>query len=158
MAGNVTIVFDQYAVKQWADHGVEPQAALDFCAALVVSEMKRLCPVSKVQPVYASGGAVVPGGSRKAGDFPLRPSGFLRNSISAFRQPDGAIIIGPVAKYGRYVNNGTGPHTITSHGSWPLRNRASGQVFGKTVHHPGTPARHFVEASAEALRGVHIHV
>jgi hypothetical protein len=158
MAGNVTIVFDHYAVKQWADHGLEPQAALDLCAGLVVNEMKRLCPVSPTQRVYASGGAVVSGGSRKAGDFPLRPSGFLRNSIAAFRQPDGAIIIGPTAPYGRYVNNGTPPHAIDSHGSWPLRNRATGQVFGKHVNHPGTPARHFVEASAEVLRGVHIRV
>jgi hypothetical protein len=156
--GRVQIVWDQVAVRQWADHGIEPQAALDFCAGVVVNEMKRLAPVSPVQPVYATGGATVAGGRRHAGDFPLRPSGYLRSSIAAFRHPDGSIIVGPTAPYARYVNSGTPPHSIDSTGPWPLRNRATGQVFGRHVNHPGTAATHFVEKSAEVLRAVVIHV
>jgi hypothetical protein len=37
----------------------------------------------------------------------------------------------------QYIEYGTQPHTIRSHGPWPLRNRKTGQVFGHTVHHPG---------------------
>jgi hypothetical protein len=138
--------------------------------------MKELCPISPVQPVYAQpvpaghstgpayagrkigGGLAWPGGAdvsrrRLPGDLPLRPSGYLRSSIHALRLPDGSVIIGPTADYAAYVNNGTPPHEIQSTGPWPLRNRASGQIFGPVVHHPGTQAVHFIEHAAESLDG-----
>jgi hypothetical protein len=153
MAGEIHVEWDGAAVKAWADHGAEGTAAMDVFAARMVVTMKALCPVSKVQPIYASGGATVPGGTRYAGDAPLRPSGYLRSSIHAFRLGDGSVIVGPTADYASYVNDGTGPHDINSTGSWPLRNRATGQVFGPHVHHPGTKATHFVERAAELTGG-----
>jgi len=91
---------------------------------------------------------------RRAGDLPLNVSGRLRESVRAFRQRDGSVIIGPTADYARYVNDGTRPHIIRSHGPWPLRNRVTGQIFGRIVHHPGhQPGAHFIERTAEALGG-----
>lgn len=156
--GKATVVWDEAAIAEWTAHGIQPQAALDVAAALVVNEMKRLCPVSKVQPVYATRGATVAGGRRYAGDFPLRPSGYLRSSIRAIRMPDGSVRIGPTADYGRYVNDGTPPHGIDSTGTWPLRNRATGQVFGPHVNHPGTTATRFVQNSVLVLRSFTYHV
>ena len=110
-------------------------------------------------PSYASGGATVAGGRRSAGDFPLRPSGYLRSSIRRFRDLNsGDILIGPTADYAIYVEEDTRPHLIESHGSWPLRNRATGQTFGRTVHHPGTRGAHFVRDSVEDVRGMTFHV
>lgn len=43
------------------------------------------------------------------------------------------------AYYWAYMEFGTRPHIIRSHGPWPLRNRETGQVFGQVVRHPGTP-------------------
>jgi hypothetical protein len=67
--------------------------------------------------------------------------------------PDGSVIVGPTAPYGIFVNDGTPPHEIHSTGSWPLRNRATGQVFGPVVHHPGTQAQPFITGAAEAVQG-----
>lgn len=39
---------------------------------------------------------------------------------------------------------GSRPHRITSHGNYPLRNRETGQVFGRSVWHPGTPEQPFM--------------
>jgi hypothetical protein len=44
-----------------------------------------------------------------------------------------------------FVNQGTPPHIIRSHGSYPLRNKAKGQIFGPVVHHPGTQPNPFLE-------------
>ena len=96
---------------------------------------------------------MVPGGRRLAGDFPLRPSGYLRSSCRRDREADGSYIIGPTADYALYVNNGTPPHGIDSLGPWPLRNRATGQVFGRHVNHPGTPAQPFIVQSLMAIAG-----
>jgi hypothetical protein len=172
----ITVQWDEAAVKAWAAHGAAPAAAMDLFAGRVVTAMKALCPVSPVMPVYAQPvppgsskgpvyrgrGLARPGGPdvsriRYPGDLPLRPSGFLRSSIHAFREPDGSIIVGPTAPYARWVNDGTPPHDIDSTGSWPLRNRATGQVFGPHVHHPGTKAVHFIERAAEAVTGT-VHV
>jgi len=173
----VHVVWDDAAVKLYADQGDEPQAGLDLLAGELEVAMKAACPVSPVMPAYAypvppgsSSGNVYRGRglalpkppsvsrSRAAGDLPLRPSGFLRSSIRRFRMPDGSIIVGPTADYAEYVNNGTPPHGIDSTGPWPLRNRATGQVFGPHVNHPGTPATHFIERAAESIQGRVIHV
>ena len=151
------------------------QSALVRLAAMAQQRMKYHCPVSPVYPTYA---APVPLGSsrgqayqrqgaglaryggpevslrRLVGDLPLRPSGYLRNSITVRRSGPALIEVGPTADYGRYVNEGTRPHIIRSHGPWPLRNRATGQVFGQVVHHPGTHPTYFVQRAARELDGV----
>jgi len=171
------LVENSAAVKVWCESDPRILAGMDRVAAALLQAMKAYCPVSPVQAVYAY---PVPLGSsvgsphrgrpiarpsgppasltRYQGDLPLRPSGYLRNSIQAFREAPGSVIIGPTAPYGRYVNDGTPPHGIDSTGPWPLRNRATGQVFGRHVNHPGTRATHFVERSVEILSGVVIRV
>ncbi len=59
-------------------------------------------------------------------------------------------------QFGSYNNNyavhvefGTTPHIITSKGPWPLRNKETGQVFGRIVFHPGTRAQPFLRPSAD---------
>ena len=37
----------------------------------------------------------------------------------------------------QFIEYGTAPHIIVSHGNYPLRNRKTGQVFGRMVKHPG---------------------
>jgi len=165
------IVWDEAALAELKD---TPQVRLaaDRLVAQAVTTMKSLCPVSPVMPVYASPvplgssqgpvykgrGLARPKGpdvprTRYPGDLPLPASGTLRNSIRGTRLEDGTMLVGPTADYGAYVNDGTPPHEINSTGPWPLRNRATGQVFGPHVHHPGTKGAHFIEATAEALNG-----
>lgn len=169
---NVTVTYDPSAVKLWAERDPRCIAGLDRLAGELVVAMKARCPVSPVYPVYhepvptgRSTGPAYHGRGlahhkgpdvpryRAPGDLPLRVSGTLRNSIRAFRMPDGSVIVGPTETYGKYVNAGTPPHVIHSTGPWPLRNRASGQVFGPVVHHPGTKAQPFIEQAAHDIAG-----
>jgi hypothetical protein len=153
------VVWDEVAFAEWVRNAAgSPQRAVYMMAVRITVAMKAAIPVSKVQPVYATGGATVPGGTRYAGDFPLRPSGYLRKSVRRYREPGGDWIIGPTAEYAAFVNDGTPPHEIRSTGSWPLRNRATGQVFGPKVHHPGTRGVHYLERSLDAIGGVTVHV
>lgn len=48
---------------------------------------------------------------------------------------------------------GSAPHTITSHGNYPLRDK-QGHVFGRTVHHPGTQPTNWCRGSLGAIHGV----
>jgi|SRR5215472_18365567 len=166
------LVEDEAAVKLWTESDPRILAGQDRVAAQLLQAMKAFCPVSPVQAVYAypvppgsslgpahrgrpiarPGGPAVPR-TRYQGDLPLRPSGYLRNSIHAFRMPDHSIVVGPTADYAKYVLEGTEPHEIHSTGSWPLRNRATGQVFGPKVNHPGTRPQPFVAEAAESVRG-----
>ena len=156
---------------EWSPEGARlladsPQvrAAVDQVAATLVREIKRRAPVSKVQPVYARPlppGRSVRGGTarvRYPGDLPLQASGHLRSSVRAVRMPDGSVIIGPTADYAKYVIHGTPPHEIRSHGPWPLRNRATGQVFGPVVHHPGTRAQPFVAEAVHAVSAMQLRL
>jgi len=178
----ITVVWDDAAIKMMPRWDPRIRAAMDLLAGTAVSRMKALCPVSPVYPVYAqpvplgrSRGQVYGGAGerhkgvrfqsgpersrrRLPGDLPLPASGTLRSSINAFRMPDESIIIGPTAPYAKYVNNNTVPHVIRSTGPWPLRNRATGQVFGPVVHHPGTRGSHFIERTAETFEGVRVHI
>jgi hypothetical protein len=72
-------------------------------------------------------------------------TGRLRASIRV----DGEDVVcgGPGADYWPTVEFGSVPHIIRSHGPWPLRNRRTGQVFGRMVHHPGTPEQPFMRAA-----------
>jgi hypothetical protein len=154
------VIWDGSMFDAWVkDSAASPQRALYYAAVRVTVAMKAMAPVSKVANVYATGGATVPGGSRFAGDFPLRPSGYLRKSIVRVKEPGtGDWLIGPTAPYADYVNSGTGPHIINSTGPWSLRSRVTGAYFGRTVHHPGTRAVHFVERSLSAISGASVHV
>jgi hypothetical protein len=173
---DIRIDWDHSALKLFCEHG-PPQGALMQMAARAVVAMKAAAPVSPVQPAYAypvqpgssagttyqGRGLALPKGPavaryRAAGDLPLRPSGYLRSSVKAMRLPDGSIVVGPTAPYAKYVIEGTRPHEIRSHGPWPLRNRATGQVFGPRVHHPGTAANNFVLKAAFGLRGARFHI
>lgn len=144
-----TIIWNDAALKALGrSPGV--QAALGKLAGRVQIGMKRRCPVSDVAGVS---GAVVPGGTRHAGDYPLRPSGYMRTSVHRFPQPDGSVIIGPTDPAAIYVIKGTSPHEIRSTGPWPLRNPKTGQVFGPMVNHPGSPANDFVTPALEDIAG-----
>ena len=51
---------------------------------------------------------------------------------------------GPGLEYWADQEYGTGPHTIESHGRWPLCNRETGEVFGRVVNHPGNEAQPYL--------------
>lgn len=57
--------------------------------------------------------------------------------------------------YAGFVSRGTAPHVIRSRGPWPLRNRATGQVFGPVVNHPGTRPNDYLQRALRVgfLRG-----
>jgi hypothetical protein len=125
------IVLHQGNIRLVAEHpGV--RAALADIAHEIAADMRAICPRSP------------------PGEF--HHSGALAESIRARPTADGWRI-GPERAYGKYVNDGTVPHIIRSHGPWPLRNRETGQVFGPVVHHPGNRGRHFIEEAALRHRG-----
>lgn len=106
-------------------------------AQRVTQDAKRRCPVS-------------PSGS---GDH---SSGHLRSSIDwdLSRDEEGLHAdIGTTVDYALYVEFGTKPHIIESHGPYPLRNRKTGQVFGRRVRHPGTTAQPFLRPALDSIRG-----
>ena len=105
-------------------------------AERVTQEAKRLCPVSP----------------RGSGD---NRSGHLRSSIGfdLVRDAEGLRAdVGTTVDYALPVELGSRPHVIESHGDWPLRNRKTGQVFGRKVQHPGAPAQPFLRPAVDILR------
>jgi hypothetical protein len=76
-----------------------------------------------------------------AGSFTLTPAVLLGAGV-ADCAAGSLLIYAPVHQYG--------PVTITSHGSWPLRNRATGQVFGHSVVIPRRP---YIEPAMTLLEG-----
>lgn len=113
---------------------------------LGVQEAKRLCPTS-------ARGHYLPDNTTRV------PPGHLRSSIywDVGRDNDGLYVdIGSTAPKAEVfaVEYGTRPHVIESHGPWPLRNRITGEVFGRRVNHPGTDAQPFLRPALErAARG-----
>lgn len=132
---DVTVVWDSAVVRSLSQDA-DVRALMDRLAAFAVQAMKRHTPVSPVGPLHRSGN--------------------LRSSVHSERQPDGTVLVGPSADYGKYVNDGTPPHLIESHGDYPLRNRETGQVFGRVVHHPGTRAQPFIQQTAGDINGITI--
>jgi hypothetical protein len=128
----VEVVFHDGSIDLLGDTR-EARAIVDRLAGEAVRVMKFLTPVSPVDQFHRSGN--------------------LRSSIHAFPQPNGDIQVGPTADYARYVNDDTVPHIIESHGPWSLHNRATGQYFGRIVHHPGTHGKHFIEKTADSFDG-----
>jgi hypothetical protein len=90
-----------------------------------------------------------------------RAPGYARDRIHIER---GADIEGPYRDIGSDATTaqgypypvglelGTAPHTITSHGDYPLRSK-DGRVFGKTVHHPGNPPMPWCRPALADLAG-----
>lgn len=106
-------------------------------AERVTQEAKRRCPVS-------------PQGS---GD---NPSGHLRSSIGWELGRTGRDLhadVGTDVDYALPVELGSRPHVIESHGDYPLRNRRTGQVFGRRVNHPGNPAQPYLRPALDSLHG-----
>lgn len=54
--------------------------------------------------------------------------------------------------YAAVVELGGRPHEIRSHGDYPLRSK-DGRVFGKVVHHPGTPAQPYLRPGVSSIAG-----
>ncbi len=105
-------------------------------AEKATQEAKRLCPTSP------------------AGAEDHRP-GHLRSSIGWHLGEDAVSLyadIGTDVDYALYVEFPTRPHIIKSHGDYPLRNRRTGKVFGRLVHHPGTHAQPFLRPCLDVLR------
>ena len=154
MPGEIHVTWDEAAIR--ADCETESSAighGMSMLADQLVLAMKQLCPVSP-------GGRSASGGGR----WPARSSGTLRSSIQKFRQGDGSWLVGPTDTtpsgelLGPMIERGTPPHSIDSHGPWPLRNPDTGQVFGPHVNHPGTSPQPFIAPAAESMAGVRIVV
>lgn len=118
-------------------------SALDQAAAVVEAGQKRRIPVS----ADGSNG---------------RPPGYARSRIHVERGTDGE---GPYRDIGSDAETpegypyalglelGTVPHEIRSKGDYPLRNRKTGQVFGRVVDHPGTQPYPWCRAALQDLAG-----
>jgi hypothetical protein len=116
---------------------------LDVAAAIVAGGQKRRIPVSQ----DGSNG---------------RPKGYARDRVNVERGRD---IEGPFRDIGSDATSpegynyplglelGTPPHDIVSKGDYPLRNRKTGQVFGRVVHHPGTKPYPWCRAALADLAG-----
>lgn len=117
-------------------------SALDAAAVVVAAGQKRRIPVS----ADGSNG---------------RPSGYARDSIHVERGRDA---VGPYRDVGSDATTpsgypyplglelGTAPHVIESHGKYPLRDK-HGNIFGRTVNHPGTQPYPWCRAALADLAG-----
>lgn len=117
--------------------------AMEAAAVIVAAGQKRRIPVSQ----DGSNG---------------RLPGYARDCIHVER---GADTLGPYWDVGSDATTpdgypyplglelGTPPHTITSRGDYPLRNTRTGQVFGRTVEHPGTQPYPWCRAALADLAG-----
>lgn len=114
-------------------------------AALVVAAQRARIPVSN-DGSYGR----PPGYARDR--IAARPTVSLRGGL-AFDIGSDATTPGGFP-YPIVLDRGSRPHTITAHGDYPLRNRATGQVFGRTVHHPGTKPTYWCTGSTDVLRGI----
>lgn len=91
-----------------------------------------------------------------------RPAGWARDRIDVRPGRDGEgpyLDVGSDAttpdgvSYPAILDVGSRPHTIESHGDYPLRNAHTGQVFGPVVHHPGTKPTHWCRNSIMVIAG-----
>jgi hypothetical protein len=90
-----------------------------------------------------------------------RPAGYARDHIIVEQGVSGAGVhfdVGTTAHtadgfpYPAVLEFGSRPHDITAHGDYPLRDK-HGHVFGRTVHHPGTPEYAWARRSIAAVIG-----
>ena len=129
-----------------AEHLAEP--AMDAAASDVAASQRRRIPVSTDgsygrRPGYARSRIFVRGGTDALGVY--------RDVGSDATTPDGT-------SYPAILDLGSAPHVIESKGDWPLRNRATGQVFGRRVMHPGTRPTMWCRGSLEDIRGRRYYV
>jgi hypothetical protein len=82
---------------------------------------------------------------------PVR-TGRLRESIEHHLEGH-VLVVEAHAPYAAFVELGTRPHLITSHGPWSLRNAGTGQYFGRVVHHPGTRPEPYLRPALYQVRG-----
>ena len=115
---------------------------LDEAAAIVEAGQKARIPVGHDkshgrEPGYARDHIHVERGRDTEG--PYRDIGSDATSVDGYPYPLG-------------LETGVRPHTITSHGDYPLRSK-DGRVFGKTVNHPGNPPMPWCRAALADLVG-----
>ena len=84
-------------------------------------------------------------------------TGNLKKDIQVFdeRIDSFSISVGntKLAPYAKFVYFGTRPHVIKPKKMKALANKKSGQIFGKSVNHPGTKANPYIEkAFSEGYR------
>jgi hypothetical protein len=139
VADDVRVVFDPAFEVTVLDLAVP---ALDQASVIVAGGQKRRIPVSE----DGSNG---------------RPSGYARDRIHVERGRDAE---GPYRDVGSDAETpegfpyplalelGARPHVITSHGDYPLRD-AHGNVFGRTVNHPGNRPYPWCRAALLDLAG-----
>ncbi len=81
-----------------------------------------------------------------------KPTGLLLNSIGVdIKGLEGSVSSPQYAKYGRYPNDGTAPHTIQPKDKDALYWDGADHPV-KSVHHPGIKAMHYVENAVEKLQ------
>lgn len=116
-------------------------------AALVVASQRERIPVSK-DGSYGR----PPGYARDR--IAARPTVSLRGGLAFNVGSDATTPEG--FPYPVVLDVGSRPHTIESHGDYPLRNPRTGQVFGKRVHHPGTAPTSWCRGSLAVIRGIRL--
>lgn len=93
-----------------------------------------------------------------------RPAGYAKSKIHIERGRDllspfydigtGSDALTPDGtNYPLILELGSVPHEIRSKGEYPLRNRKTGQVFGRVVQHPGTKAYPWLRAALADIAG-----
>lgn len=81
-------------------------------------------------------------------------TGELRESIHVRHLADESLVIVGTDHWAP-TEYGSKPHKIRSTGNWPLRNRETGEVFGREVNHPGTPEQAFMRPALYQKRVLH---
>lgn len=119
------------------------EPVLDAAAVVVAAGQKRRIPVSQ----DGSNG---------------RPAGYARDRIHVERGRDGLGSYRDVGSdattpegypYPLGLEVGVRPHTIRSHGNYPLRDK-SGHIFGRVVDHPGNPPMPWCQPALADIAGM----
>lgn len=116
---------------------------MDRAAAIVEAGQKRRIPVSADGSYGRSAGYAR---SRIHVERGRDAEGPYRDIGSDAETPDGY-------PYPLGLEVGTDPHEIRSKGDYSLRNRKTGQVFGRVVQHPGTQPYPWCRAALQDLVG-----
>lgn len=140
MARNVRVVFDRQHPARIAEVAA-PKVAV--AARIIENRQRETIPVSN------------------DGSYG-RPAGYARDHIGTWRGRDSTGVYFDVGSdattpdgtsYPAILDAGSRAHVIESHGNYPLRNPATGQVFGRVVNHPGTRPTYWCRNSIMAIAG-----
>jgi hypothetical protein len=160
VGGRVEVDLDEAALYQLLDapDGAVARWMQRKVVEPITQEAKRRAPVSK------AGSEALLATFEDDGAMSLqvvrRRSGYLRSHIGWRHGSDEEGMYWDIesparsfegAPYGLFMEVGTKPHGIDSHGSWPLRNRRTGQVFGRHVNHPGTAPRPYLRPALDQV-------